>query len=499
MNCLHTATQIRRYTDRCSRLLAIAMTSNQLPDVVIGFAAPPPPRKISKLSLEYWCDKRRLRQASMPVIPVNPNHPAASAARKRTPIAAVRELPVSVAAIAATAGSVASNSSNSRESDSDIHGVDRAASGCKSTGLPKLSDQQPLEDYFSAGGDDVDDNMDNDLPTDAEASKDSFLDRLEHYMERVIITEDNCKAVELAIMVEAGTTVREMDPMKKEIKEKALLNSYVSIIEEIPDNRFEDVRTRPAMLLAYKGARKKLLKGGTLWRKYESELNEVRKFTLKFLGVGSLSRLPSGTTQLQQMKRLLIIKLWKEKYPAESGVDYDDDISVWGNIPKGWWLNHAVCKYILSCLAHKDNKDITMKPTQQPPGYSRVEARGRKEKALEGERAATKADRPVKKFGDVDHQIKKIRVEGLQSLVLKNRADVIKTRVNAIRTQIELMQQMESVYARRMGQDKYDDMIVSLINQLPLMDASTDFSVTARSSSNNELPGGGVSILESHF
>jgi hypothetical protein len=177
------------------------------------------------------------------------------------------------------------------------------ASGRKSTGMHELSDQ------FLAGGDDDDNDMDDDMPTDAEASKYSFHDRLEHYMERALISEDNCKAVELAIMIEADTTVREMDPMKKEIKEKAFLNSCVSIIEEIPDERFEDVRTRPAMLLAYKGARKKILDGGTLWRKYENELNEVRKFALKFPGVGGLSRLPSGTAQLQQMKRPLIIKL----------------------------------------------------------------------------------------------------------------------------------------------------------------------------------------------
>ena len=162
-----------------------------------------------------------------------------------------------------------------------------------------------------------------------------------------------------SIMVEAGTTVREMDPMKKEMKEKAFLNSYVSIIQEIPDEGFEHVSIGTKMLLSYKGARKKVLEGGTLWRKYENELNEVRKFALKFPGVGNLSRLPSGTTQLQQMKRPLIIKLWKEKYPAESGVDYDDDYDVWAKIPEGWWLNHDVCKYILSCLVHKENKDIT--------------------------------------------------------------------------------------------------------------------------------------------
>jgi len=164
------------------------------------------------------------------------------------------------------------------------------------------------------------------------------------------------------------------------------------------------------------------------------------------------------------MKHPLIIKLWKEKYPAESGVDYDDNISIWENVPKGWWLNHDACKYILSCLVHKDNKDISTKLTEQPPGHWCIEARGRKEKALEVERAVAKADRPVEKYGDVDHQLKKIRVEGMQSQVLKNRADAIKTNVDAIRTQNKLMQQMESVYVRKLGQTKYDDMIVLLIN-----------------------------------
>jgi hypothetical protein len=68
-----------------------------------------------------------------------------------------------------------------------------------------------------------------------------------------------------------------------------------------------------------------------------------------------------------------------------------------------------------------------------------------------GKRRHWRADRPVEKYGDVDHQLKKIRVEGMQSQVLKNRADAIKTNVDAIRTQIELMQQMESVYVWKMS------------------------------------------------
>ena len=121
---------------------------------------------------------------------------------------------------------------------------------------------------------------------------------------------------------------------------------------------------------------------------------------------------------------------------------------------------------------------------------------------MEVERAVAKADRPVtvEKYGDVDHQLKKIRVEGMQSQVLKNRADAIKTNVDSIRSQIELMQQMENVYVRKMGQTKYDDMIVSLINQLPSMKSSIDFSDTNTSSGDPESPyGGGVSTLESPF
>ena len=60
----------------------------------------------------------------------------------------------------------------------------------------------------------------------------------------------------------------------------------------------------------------------------------------------------------------------------------------------------------------------------------------------------------------MEHQLKKIRVEGMQSQVLKNCADAIKTNVDSIRSQIELMQQMENVYVWKMGQTKYDDMII---------------------------------------
>ncbi len=101
--------------------------------------------------------------------------------------AAVYACAASAAASAITAGSVAlpalsvNSSSSSDSDDSDMIGGDGAALGCKSTGLTDFTDSLPAsptftseQDIFSVDGDDVED----DRPTDAEASKYSFLDHL---------------------------------------------------------------------------------------------------------------------------------------------------------------------------------------------------------------------------------------------------------------------------------------------------------------------------------
>jgi hypothetical protein len=167
---------------------------------------------------------------------------------------------------------------------------------------------------FSPGEED-DDDFEGEK-TDQEVSKYSFYDLLEHYMERELIKEENRKSVELAIMVEAGANVREMGVMTKEIRANWLHSEYVSIITEIPDTRFEDDSLRASMQHRFKGMRKGEMTAENLLRKYESELTTLRRFAYKFPGVGNLSKLPSGTAQLQQLRRPLVAKLWVEKNPV---------------------------------------------------------------------------------------------------------------------------------------------------------------------------------------
>jgi hypothetical protein len=155
------------------------------------------------------------------------------------------------------------------------------------------------------------------------------------------------------------------------------------------------------------------------------------------------------------------------------GLNYDDPVAVNEEIPHSWWLADESCKYILSVLVHKDNKDISTKPTKQPPGPTHETVRLNKTKETAKERSGAKAQRPiafvqpngtvaVEKYGDVDHQSKKAKVDGMCSVIDKNWVD-------AIMSQISVMRGLEEIYVGRMGRDEYERRLVNLANQMPGM------------------------------
>ena len=214
---------------------------------------------------------------------------------------------------------------------------------------------------LSFSGEEDDDDFEGEK-TDQEVSKYSFYDRLEHYMEREMIKEENRKSVELAVMVEAGSNVREMGVMTKELLANCFHSEYVSILADIPDSRFGDDGLRASMQNRFKGMRKGEMTAENLLRKYEGELTTLRRFAYKFPRFGNLSKLPSGTAQLQQLRKPLVAKLWIEKNPVSQvfalylarsmdsrphvhylqgklGLNYDDPVTVNDEIPHNWWLS----------------------------------------------------------------------------------------------------------------------------------------------------------------
>jgi len=108
---------------------------------------------------------------------------------------------------------------------------------------------------LSFSGEEDDDDFEGEK-TDQKVSKYSFYDRLEHYIERELIKEENRKSVKLAIMVEAGANVREIGVMTKELRANRFHGEYVSIIADIPDSRFGGDSLRASMQHCFKGMRK---------------------------------------------------------------------------------------------------------------------------------------------------------------------------------------------------------------------------------------------------
>ena len=138
-------------------------------------------------------------------------------------------------------------------------------------------------------------------------------------------------------------------------------------------------------------------------------------------GMTSLNKLPSGTTQLKQMKEPIICKLWIQKYPDRVDVNYHEPGSVNSKIPSWWWLTDDKCKYILSCVVHKDNKDLSTSPSNLPAGQSRKGIRENERSSVEKERSTERNNRDVElvqsdisvrteKYGDVEHRAKQARV-----------------------------------------------------------------------------------------
>lgn len=316
--------------------------------------------------------------------------------------------------------------------------------------------------------------------TDHEVSMFSFFERLHHYMDRNRICDENRRSVELAMMVEAGSIVREMGTMTKERRENSFHEEYMNLISEIP-SEFLDDDVRQLMQLRFKGMRK----GGdinptNLLRKYETEMAPLKKMAYKFPGFSDVSKLPSGTSQLQQLRQPVITKLWAEQNQDRLDIDFDDPVAVAKHIPPTWWLEHHSCRYILSILVHKDNKDICTQPTKLPAGPKRKDIRKAKKAVVEKERATERTERlignSVTRSGSVvastmsvnsekehaDQQAKKAKIDGMRCVInLK--------KIEAINTQIQVMERLENVYVKRMGRDAYESKLVNLANKLPDM------------------------------
>jgi hypothetical protein len=111
--------------------------------------------------------------------------------------------------------------------------------------------------------------------TDAEASKYDFLQRVKHYMNNNKITMQNRQSIEIAIMIEAGTIIRNGNTIKKNDCANKYYDVYIRTINAIDNNEFEDMTVYDSMIFAYHGA-KSDNEGNMLLRKLAIVMTEVK-------------------------------------------------------------------------------------------------------------------------------------------------------------------------------------------------------------------------------
>jgi len=132
------------------------------------------------------------------------------------------------------------------------------------------------------------------------------------------------------------------------------------------------------------------------------------------------------------------------------GVDYDHTESILEKVSGNWWLSHATCNFMLCCFVHKDSKDIFTHVTELPAGRTAEE--------ISEARAVAKTMRPVT-HGDVEYQMKKARVEGMNSQIDKNN-------IANIFEHIKMTKDQEEMLVMAYGGDTYKSMVLGLMNGL---------------------------------
>ena len=102
-----------------------------------------------------------------------------------------------------------------------------------------------------------------------------------------------------------------------------------------------------------------------------------------------------------------------------------------------------------------------MRPTELPSGHTRKEARVNSRAVLGKERDESRVERIVggERYGDVEHQLKKARVVGMQ-------AQAEKISIETIQTKLKLLRENADVYKSMHGEELYNKMVVDLINKM---------------------------------
>lgn len=215
--------------------------------------------------------------------------------------------------------------------------------------------------------------------------------RIMHFLgEDSLINEVNRKAVEYALIIEAGSSVSEEETTDNAQKESLMLAKYLSIIDDLPNDIFFNTNIKAIMRSKLYMARvDNPMTGKSLYRKFVDIRRDIRREYWNNLPTG-IATLASGN-QLRDAYNSFIVHKFKKERPNECDGQEDEDI-LQDVVPKNFWLSNKSCHALLAVMVHRHNKEIAPECKDLPAGPTRVEQRAAAKGRTEENRARAHAE-----------------------------------------------------------------------------------------------------------
>jgi hypothetical protein len=305
--------------------------------------------------------------------------------------------------------------------------------------------------------------------------------RVMHFLGETI-NRSNRSNVETCLLIEAGTAVINERTTSAEIRNEMMKDKYVNLVRQFRREDFDSSSIQDDMAVKLFHGKSGGFTGYKLWRKFEESRRDIRIHYIPKLPK-DISNYPSGHSLRDVYKKFAVAAYKLEHNVSKKSIYFnamtllftvhmfnsscfneklevaaDEDESVMREMPKEYWLKGAKSKHLLACMVHRCNKEIAAECARLPSAQTREDQRRAAAARVANERAA--ASKVRSNQNAEEKKEKRIRL-----MIAEN--SLIKTKNDLITTQLELYNRNKSSYVAALGQEAYDNKIISLLNELP--------------------------------
>ena len=155
---------------------------------------------------------------------------------------------------------------------------------------------------------------------------------------------------------------------------------------------------------------------------------------------------------------ILILLFYFFTYKTKGQVEEDktDDDYWYQDIPHNYFFHTRKLWALLAVLVHHESPDLHPTPSECAPGANRSQVRAGTQKRASEERH----DARIAALDNQDMEFKKAKLSATQGVVIRQQND-------SVSAQLEMFRQNREPYIEVLGEEAYNNKLVSLLQNLP--------------------------------